>query len=92
MHLNNPHYGGSLGMVPESYSMNQLREFPWTPNAPPPHPPPPPPPTCMSPVNLWNNHGGSMEWSGGGVPPTHEYEQRMRSQSWAGLVSKAFSI
>ncbi len=79
-------------MVPESYSMNQLREYPWTPNAPPPQLPPPPP-TCMSPMNLWNNHGShsNMEWSGPPPPPpppTHEqYEQRMRSQSWAGLVS-----
>ena len=84
MHLN-PHFGGSLSMVPESYVMNQQREYPWPAPPNPPPPPLPPPPNPHPPINnTW-----SMDWP---MQQGHEYEQRMRSQSWAGLVSTCTCI
>lgn len=90
MHQQYPGGGGSLSMVPESPHPvnNQPRggEYQWNPPPPMQQMPPPPPHPPMSP---WNNHGGSMDWSRPGFPPPPpaEYDHRMRSQSWAGLVS-----
>ena len=84
--------GGSLGVVPESFPMVQ-RDYNWPPMmngplppAPPPHHPPPPPPHPHghppNPSYVPPNH---IEWAGGGGGNFSEQE-RVRSQSWAGLV------
>ena len=92
-----PPVGGSLGVVHESFPIIQ-RDYNWPPPmlngplppAPPPHHPPPPHPHGHPPNPSYvpPNH---IDWAGGGGGNFSEQE-RVRSQSWAGLVSNYLQV